>query len=232
MRWFYAAFNLFVVGGPLVGTLIWAREFWTRWRALLGVFALVSLPWIALDIASHASGWWSYNAQFISGIRLFELPIEEVLFFATVPFACLVVWHVVNRFSHAAVPVWLPRVVLAGVVVVSIALAAAATGAMRTLVDASITAFIAGILWRTPLIRRRSWLYWNGIILVLFIIFDTILTALPVVTYNASAMTGLFIGTVPVEDFLYNFSLLNMALLVFERASGSRKPLRAIAHQG
>ncbi len=59
--------------------------------------------------------------------------------------------------------------------------------------------------------------YWIYIILtlILFLIFNYILTSTPVVQYSANAITGFRITTIPIEDFLFNYSMLTNYLIVF-----------------
>jgi lycopene cyclase domain-containing protein len=218
MRWLYAVFNLVIVTGPLVVTLVWFRDFWRHWRALLLSFFMVSLTWIVLDAASHASGWWSYNREFIVGPRLIGLPLEELAFFFTVPFACMVVWHALESRYKGGLPAAASHWLLGAITTACLVLAAVFVDRQRTLIDAGITVLTAAALWGTPLVRQKAWWYWNGVVILLFIVCNSILTAAPVVVYDESVMTGWRIGTIPFEDFLYNFSLLNLVLLVYVRS--------------
>lgn len=49
-----------------------------------------------------------------------------------------------------------------------------------------------------------------------FIIINGILTALPVVSYNAQYISGFHIGTIPAEDTLYSMLLLLMNVSIYE----------------
>ena len=74
---------------------------------------------------------------------------------------------------------------------------------------------------RTGLFRRAA--YWTAMAIVLAfqVPVDGWLTKLPapVVWYAPSQMSGLrFPLDIPVEDFLYGFSLVTAALLLWERA--------------
>ncbi len=73
---------------------------------------------------------------------------------------------------------------------------------------------------RTGLFRRPA--YWAAIAIVLAfqVPVDGWLTKLsaPVVLFSRVSMTGLrFPWDIPVEDFLYGFSLVTAALLIWER---------------
>ncbi len=52
--------------------------------------------------------------------------------------------------------------------------------------------------------------FWEvvGIFMVCMVLFDSYLTGLPIVVYNAHAISGIMIGTIPIEDFFYGFALI------------------------
>jgi lycopene cyclase domain-containing protein len=64
----------------------------------------------------------------------------------------------------------------------------------------------------------REHVYRHGILLVpvtisgflLFILFNYILTSLPVVIYSPSAVPGVRFMTIPLEDFFYNFTMISV----------------------
>lgn len=45
-------------------------------------------------------------------------------------------------------------------------------------------------------------------LMIMSILFDNILTSLPIVTYDANKLLGLYIGTAPIEDFAYTLVLV------------------------
>lgn len=49
-----------------------------------------------------------------------------------------------------------------------------------------------------------------------FGIFNGILTGIPVVEYNPQAILGWRLGTIPAEDFIYNFSYLGFVVLAYK----------------
>jgi hypothetical protein len=48
-----------------------------------------------------------------------------------------------------------------------------------------------------------------------FLLFNGLLTALPVVLYNPKEIWGVRAYTIPIEDFFYSFSLLGFNALVY-----------------
>lgn len=216
MKWLYAAFDTVVIAGPLLASRLWLRDFWRQKQALFMSLGTVALPWALMDVAAHYWGWWQYNPQYIFGVRFFGLPIEEIVFFIAVPFACLVVWHAAQRFK-GGVPPWVPRAVFVVLVIACAGLIALHIGRWRTVFDASIVIITVAALWGSDVVRHKAWWYWNGMTLGLFLVCNAILTTAPVVVYDISAATGWRVGSIPIEDFLYNFSLLNLLVLAYER---------------
>jgi lycopene cyclase domain-containing protein len=215
MPWLYFAFNVIVLLAPLIGIFLWQHDFWQRWRRLLLAWATVSVAWIGLDAFSVTQGWWSYNSSYILGPRVWGLPAEEIAFFFTVPFASMAAWHVLHsampqqQYSGTRAPI--------GLLVIALALSGAAiwwADRPRTLFDCLIAIATVVALAGSQLVRLRAFWHWNLLILVACGLFNTILTAAPVVWYSQAAMSGVRIGTIPLEDFIYNFSLLNLFLLV------------------
>ena len=81
---------------------------------------------------------------------------------------------------------------------------------------ADIRARHEGISVRTPFDHdvgdaADSTFWWYiAITYVPFLISNGVLTAVPVVTYRPEAVTGLRVGSIPVEDFLYSFTMLTL----------------------
>ena len=62
-------------------------------RAVLPV-AVAFLAWDAIAIAA---GVWTYNARYISGLRLpFRIPVEELVFFLVVPVCAILTYGCVQ----------------------------------------------------------------------------------------------------------------------------------------
>jgi lycopene cyclase domain-containing protein len=65
----------------------------------IGIPFLLFILW---DIYAVSKGHWSFNPDYISGVRLFNLPVEEILFFTVIPFCALFSWEVVKYFMRNA----------------------------------------------------------------------------------------------------------------------------------
>jgi lycopene cyclase domain-containing protein len=92
----------------------------------------------------------------------------------------------------------------------------------------SVAAVIAvDMLLGTRLVlKKKFWVFWVVMFAIIFIV-NGFLTWRPVVTYGSEFYLGIRLFTIPVEDFLYGFSLLTGNIVIWEyytakRASGKR----------
>lgn len=178
----------------------------------------VGVPFWLWDLWATADGHWAFNEKFILGNTVWGLPLEEWLFFIAVPLVSLSIWLLIHertknnriKSNHS----WAVVVTLIGVFFLLFA-----SNVGQPYIQ-TVTVF--GILTCFALIRegrlmflRIFWLY----ILVmfgLFLVANSFLTALPVVTYGNFAINGFRVGSIPVEDFVYNFVLVTWTVLIFE----------------
>ena len=80
------------------------------------------------------------------------------------------------------------------------------------LAGALLLAGAAGILW-----RRSTWLAF-GAFFLFTVLFDAVLTGLPIVIYGSAHVSGIRLGTTPVEDYLYGQALCLTAIAAYEIA--------------
>ncbi len=60
---------------------------------------IAAVPFLIWDVFATWRGHWSFNENYITGIKILNLPIEEVLFFFAVPFACSFVWSSIKHHN-------------------------------------------------------------------------------------------------------------------------------------
>ena len=219
----YLLLNVFIIAVPLAFTFDRRTAYYRRLPALAFSIAIVSSFYLVWDAIVTARGEWSFNPKYLTGVRLANLPLEEVLFFLTVPYSCLFIYEAVVYWAKDASAKF-----PAALVPISIAVLAMASFALRaqgytSKALGSCALFIAAawLLDRKLLASRQYWL-WIALCYVPFLLVNFVLTALPVVEYNPAAIFGIRVLTIPVEDFFYNFSMLSFYLLFYRmrRPSG------------
>lgn len=67
-------------------------------RLVLALF-IPAAVYIIWDVLATKAGHWSFNENYITGIFIFNLPVEEILFFFVIPFCSLFLWESVKFFA-------------------------------------------------------------------------------------------------------------------------------------
>jgi len=214
----YLLFNLLVAAGPLALSFEPKVRYLRRWPAALLSAALMLLPYALWDTLVTGRHWW-FNPRYTAGTFIGPLPAGEWLFFITVPFAALFVWEVLRFYRphrHAAAerrpPHWLwPALPLAGLMLW--------LGKEYTALVIAVFAVTAWADLRLGgrVLARANVLPYAALLAGLMLIFNGYLTARPVVLYDPAYQLDWLIGTIPVEDFLYGYSLLLGCTSLFEK---------------
>ncbi len=64
-------------------------------RLLLALIIPAAI-YIFWDVLATKAGHWSFNEKYVTGIFVFNLPLEEILFFFVIPFCSLFLWESVK----------------------------------------------------------------------------------------------------------------------------------------
>jgi len=202
--------------GPLALSFDRKVHYYRKWGPLAGSILVIAPIYIVWDAVATDRGDWWFNEEHTSGITILGLPIAEVLFFLVVPYACIFIYEVLlyylgdqelpfNRWAYVAI-----AVVLLVLAVVFIDQYYTAT----VLVFTAAFLYIAAVLYPSILRARAYWQY-TLMSLVPFFMVNYFLTSIPIVLYSDEATWGTRISTIPVEDMIYNFSMLSLYLLVY-----------------
>src|SRR5918992_3117298 len=95
MSFTYLVLNLFIIAVPLWYTPDKRTTYYRRLPALVLSIVVVSTCYLVWDILVTARGEWSFNSRYLTGVQIYNIPLEEVLFFITVPYSCLFIYEVV-----------------------------------------------------------------------------------------------------------------------------------------
>lgn len=193
-------------------------------KALLAGYLFVSVPFMLWDIWAASAGHWGFNTEYVTGPYLFNVPLEEYLFFLTVPFAMMYVWGVVKKFvADKSLAGILPLLAfgLAAGTSVWLLVNFWSNGYTRSAAIATLIAVIFAAVSRIAY-TVRFWVF-QALLLGLFLVFNSILTMLPIITYGPDAIIGFRIGDIPIEDFFFNFAFINLFLLAFTTADQRRR---------
>lgn len=225
----YFIIHAAALAGPLLLSFDRKVAFYKKWKYLFPAMLFPALFFLIWDEWFTRLGVWSFNPDYITGIRLGSLPIEEVLFFITVPYCCVFVYEcikvyfpVVQQKASASKLFFLMQIVLLVVGLLNIEkeytsytfLLNAGLMSCIFLFPKWFKGFNAGLFLTAYLVCLIPFLLVNGF-----------LTAMPVVQYNDAENLGIRIFSflpwpmhnIPFEDIFYGMLLILMNIVLFER---------------
>lgn len=221
-RYLYLILDLFSFAIPFLYSFERKRiHFIKYWKAYFSAIISVGLFFIIWDIFFAYQNIWGFNERYLVGFSLFKLPLEEWLFFLLIPYA--------SNFIHYALLYFFPKPKISNyasnliswiLFIISFSVAIFNYDKLYTLCSFGLFAILMLLqsLFKFPYLSR--YLLSFIIIFIPFLIVNSWLTgsftAEPIVFYNNSENLGIRLGTIPVEDCFYCFSLLYSSVLLFE----------------
>ena len=220
----YVRIDLLVLALPLALSFDRKVAFWRKWPQVFAAIAAVMAIFIPWDVWKTVRGVWGFNPEFAGRWRFFHLPPGEWLFFVCVPYACLFILECVRAYFRGRAFAF----GRAGVLAIAAGFAAAAWLLRAKLytgtVVLSVGLALAALEWIVP-VTLRSRHFWTALALTYlpFLIANGALTALPAVWYATARILWIRIGSIPVEDFFYSFSMLALAILAHDFVGQRRR---------
>jgi len=214
----YLLLMLGTMAVPLAFSFEKQVRFYTKLKYLLPAILFSGAIFIIWDLRFEELGIWSFNPEYLLGIYILNLPVEEWLFFIAIPYATVFIYEVLKvQLPHFEKPN-----LFLGVSLVLLVVFALTAYFFRERLYTFFNFFLLTIYFGYTIFRNqfkqhytRFYLTWL-ISLIPFLIVNGFLTALPVVEYNDAHNLGIRIFTIPIEDFFYFFLLLLMNLTIFE----------------
>ncbi|MFD0963996.1 lycopene cyclase domain-containing protein [Pseudofulvibacter geojedonensis] len=222
MKYLYLLLNLGSVLVPFIASFHPRLKFYKKWKLLIISLFITNIIFIPWDIWFTKMGVWGFNPDYYLGEKIFELPIEEWLFFICIPYACV--------FMHYSLlelyPKWTYSKGLGNIITLALFLMFALLLVFNynkwyPLVNYGLAIVILMIVY----FKNKSLLfqYYKTFLIMLipFFLVNGVLTGTgidkQVVWYNNNENLGVRILTIPFEDITYAFSLilLNLILIKF-----------------
>ena len=227
VKYEYLIFNIIVLAGPLFFGSFKKFYFFNYWRPAIISIAFSAIPFIIWDIFVTNRHWY-FADKYTLGIRIFELPIEEIMFFITVPFACLFTWVMLNNFNNTnhkkyftSEQTFDENFFISVISVFFLFLILISLIFKKEYTSISLTFLIGSIIFDkmfgAKIIRYKLFWIYLSIVSLFTLIFNGYLTWRPIVTYNEVYQIGFRIFTVPIEDFLFGYSLIILSTTIFEK---------------
>ncbi len=225
----YLGVNLVTFFSPFIVALFVRDRAWVSFRKYFISIAFVSTGFLIWDAFATTFGHWGFAKEYTLGPRIFGMPLEEILFFVTTPYACLFIFESVKYFytqKTGGIEILMSEEQMRKNKIIW------RVGAVFSLLVTMLTwpnyytvtifALLSILLFwmsytNNELFRKMSFWYGMLVVYVPFFIMNSILTSFPVVWYSSEAIMGIRVGTIPLEDFFYNFSLITLYKLLYDR---------------
>jgi len=211
VQYSYLILMIVALLGPLSMSFEKNINFISKIYPTLFTLIISSILFIVWDMYYTQLGVWSFNFKYIIDYKLYNLPIEEVMFFWVVPYACLFIYENVKKFINSNIYKTIGYIFFI--------LISALTLLIFFGIDFKLYTHIAFILSLgfsiIYILRNKISKYGRLVVtflfcLIPFLIVNGILTAYPIVVYNSNEILGSRFYSIPIEDFVY----LKLMLLV------------------
>ena len=223
----YTLINLIILAGPLSLSFDKRVAFFRYWPALVFALVPVSGAYLVWDAIVTEIGHWGFSERYAGTFKIAGLPIGEILFFITVPYACIFIYEVARAYfkgrsyateaERSSLPVSgnALRMILVAVAALFV-VPAIVFGGYTSLAAVSIVVLLLLTAAFDPWMWvERHTLYFFLLSYIPFLLANGVLTALPIVSYSPEAILGARVYTIPVEDFFYNLGMLGFYLFFF-----------------
>ena len=208
------------LAGPLALSFDNKVSFYKKWRYVFKAMLLPAFFYIVWDIIFTHLNIWHFNPAYITGYKIINLPVEEVLFFFVVPYCCLFIYECVCcylpgltiKFADVILKILAAILLLAGLIFIK------RNYTSSTFIFTSL--FIASLYFKNKLFKEfnaGAFLISYVIILIPFLIVNGFLTSIPVVLYDNFQNLSVRIYTIPIEDIFYGMLLTLLNTVIYDR---------------
>lgn len=209
------------IAGPFLLSFDRKVHFYTYWKFLFPAILVVAAGFLVWDECFTQWKIWGFNRDYLQGIYLGHLPLEECLFFLLIPYACV--------FIHEVLKAYFPQVKLQrfahffafGFTLCGLLLGLSSMEQAYTASACILSAMLTIGIYHVYKVKwYADFVFTFVVALIPFLIVNGILTGSftpePVVWYSEAHILGMRIFTIPVEDIFYNYCMLLPVVGIFE----------------
>jgi len=226
----YLFLIFFTIAGPIALSFDKKVAFYKNFKHFLLSAGITSIIYIVWDILFTQNNIWKFNDVYILKYKLFNLPLEEYLFFIVVPYASLFIYECIKIYfpnlKVGGTLTWKTIFVFSVIMLlfnISKIYSALTFGLLAALILFAVTGnskifkAISNHLFAAWVICLIPMGYVNGV-----------LTSKPILIYNDAENCTLRIGTIPLEDFFYHLLYMVIMIIIYENIKSikSQNPLK------
>ena len=219
-RYTYIMVDFFCLIFPLLFSFHSKINFYKQWKYFAIPCISTAVFFLVWDGLFTKWGVWSFNPNYVLGIYIFNLPLEEILFFISIPYASVFTYYCITCVFHFSASN--KKALIFSWVLISFLLLVGLSNFQK--LYTSVTFVLLATFLCILNARRVTYLgaFFVSFLLILipFFISNGILTGSfisePVVFYNNNYNLGIRMFTIPCEDIFYGMLLLLMNVSGFE----------------
>jgi lycopene cyclase domain-containing protein len=218
-KYLYLTLNILSFAVPFLFSFYPKANFSRKWKFFLPAMLITAVFFILWDEWFTRMNVWGFNPEYVSGIYILNLPIEEVLFFFCIPYACVFTFYALNYL--------IDHDYFAGVhqrITIILTIALLLLGIFNihkwyTAVNLILTSLLLLYHYFKNKSEYMSRFYISFlVILIPFFVVNGVLTGSfieePIVWYDNRENLGLRMGTIPIEDAIYGMMLILMNITI------------------
>lgn len=217
----YLAIDLLTILIPFLASFYAKAPFYKKWKFLWVAILVPAIIFLLWDEIFTRANVWGFNSKYVTGFYIGTLPIEEILFFVCIPYACVFTYFALNHLIER--DYLFPHQELISSALIILLLVAGVYHVEKwytgvTFVSLALLLAYQMLKMRVRYMGRFYFAYF--LILIPFFIVNGILTGSflgeEVVWYNNQHTLGIRLGTIPLEDVFYAMMLILLNVGIFE----------------
>ncbi|MBA4056680.1 MAG: lycopene cyclase domain-containing protein [Marivirga sp.] len=231
-KYLYLSLDLISFGFPFMVSFYKKAPFYKKWKYLAVSILITGTIFIVWDEIFAQEKVWGFNQEYVTGLYIGSLPLEEILFFICIPYACVFTYFALNHLvekDHL-----FPHQELISSALIILLLISGIYNIDKWYTGVTFLFLALFLAYQMLKLRPRymgRFYFAFAVLLFPFFIVNGILTGSfideEVVWYNDVHTLGIRLGTIPLEDVFYTLLLvlLNIAIMEWleERAYYKKK---------
>lgn len=222
LQYTYLLINFFTVIICFVFSFHPKIQFNRHFRAFFLAAFLVGSIFVLWDAWFTGMGVWWFNEKYVLGVKILELPIEEIMFFVCIPFACVFTYYGLDKFFRLDWKPFPEKIFVVLSIILALCIAMYNEEKIYTFITfltTGLSMFVLYFILKARWIGKASFIYlllMPGFIGVNGILTGTGLES-PIVNYNPKDFMGIRFLTIPLEDTVYGYEMILWNLYLFQK---------------
>ena len=223
----YLWINLLSFIVPFIFSFYPKANFSRKWKFVLPAITITAILFITWDALFTKLGVWGFNPRYTMGIDVFGLPVEEILFFFCIPYACLFTYFALNNLIEKDHLLPFHEIISSLLIILLLVFGSYFIDRLYTGTTFILTGFFLAFVLLKLRARFMGRFYLAFAVLVIpFLIVNGVLTGSfieePVVWYNNEENMGIRLGTIPPEDLVYAMLMILLSVTIWEKLEDRR----------